>query len=281
MRRLAPVGLLPLLFLGACAPKIVRAARKGDASAAAAAYPGAMEFHVGLAVGEAAMNGHEAALKVLLDLGADPDGRHDLSGAWVTALMLAAKDGRVGTARMLLDYGASVNAQPNNNRTLGTYNFYTALIFAAKGGHADVVKLLLERGAATNLRGGRTPGRTAQEWAEKEGHAAVALLIEEAERGGARTVTDRRHTEGVQSLGIGKALRGAAAIVPGGGALGNNVRALTGVKQDVFSAGAGAAGAVRGAGSAAQAVQSAVEGAAAVKEAADAAADPLKDSEKP
>lgn len=80
------------------------------------------------------------AVKRLLEQKANPktttDERH-----WrkLTPLHLAAEDGSLEIAKLLLDHGANIAAQDSSKRT--------PLDRAADHGHPDVVKLLVERGA--------------------------------------------------------------------------------------------------------------------------------------
>lgn len=55
----------------------------------------------------AAQHGHEAALKLLLEKGADVNYREEITG-W-TALMLAALNGHMTAAQILVDFGADTN----------------------------------------------------------------------------------------------------------------------------------------------------------------------------
>ena len=68
--------------------------------------------------------------------GADPN--TTLRGG-ETALMTAARTGRVGPVKALLDAGAKVDAKDRKGQT--------ALMWAAADGHAAVVELLIKSGA--------------------------------------------------------------------------------------------------------------------------------------
>ena len=82
---------------------------------------------------------------MLLDKGANIDATTDsewpCAYAWTrwTALHRAANRGHVGTVKILLNRGASINATTDTTST--------ALHEAAEGGYIEVVKMLLERGA--------------------------------------------------------------------------------------------------------------------------------------
>lgn len=90
---------------------------------------------------------------------ATPDGK--------TALMFAAKAGRLGLVNDLLRAGANVNAV---NRHAGT-----ALMYAAQGGYLPVVQRLLEVGATVNATS--TNGWTALTIASAKGYAPIVRLL--------------------------------------------------------------------------------------------------------
>jgi ankyrin repeat protein len=99
---------------------------------------------------DAAQWGSAAAVKALLDQGADPNTRNDVGA---TPLMRAVND--LAKTRLLIDRGANVNARSDDGRT-------PLLIAAGLSGAAPVVKLLIERGAnvavkAPGLMGETTP----------------------------------------------------------------------------------------------------------------------------
>ena len=90
-----------------------------------------------------------------------------------TALMTAAENGDTEVVSLLLNNGADVNAQDNDNWG------GTALMLAVIGGHADVVNALLENGAdvSATLSGGPMSGVSALMMAVVVGHADVAIAI--------------------------------------------------------------------------------------------------------
>ena len=86
---------------------------------------------------DAVNRGDAAAVEAALAAGADPNA---IGANGFTALCMAAHDGDLDVARLLLDGGANVNAaRPESG--------YTALHFAAERGHVGVARLLLDRGA--------------------------------------------------------------------------------------------------------------------------------------
>jgi len=90
----------------------------------------------------AALNGHVAAIAVLLKAGAHVDGeRHDT----YTALMLASWGGHAASARSLLAVGANVHHVEINCG-------FTTLHFAAANGYVDIVLALLDAGARVDVQ---------------------------------------------------------------------------------------------------------------------------------
>jgi TolB-like protein len=113
--------------------------------------------------------GDVSAVKALLDAGKNPnETKSGYSG--LTALHQAAANSQVGTAKLLIERGANVNAKA----ALGTPLHYAALT-----GQAEMVKLLLDSGADPE------PGTGTSQWsplqlAEKKGHKMAAELIRAA-----------------------------------------------------------------------------------------------------
>ena len=93
----------------------------------------------GTALGTAAEGGYLAAVRLLLEAGADVDAP---DGNFATPLMQAAAPGHIEVVQALLDAGARVDACENGKRT--------ALSFAAYAGNTEVVQLLLRHGAKPN-----------------------------------------------------------------------------------------------------------------------------------
>ncbi len=90
-----------------------------------------------------------------------------------TALVRASLAGRVEVVRQLLKHGADPNIK---NKLDGT-----PLMFAAANGHTVVVREFVRVGA--DLRAKDYKGRTARDWATKEGYADLAALLRKAEEG--------------------------------------------------------------------------------------------------
>ena len=89
------------------------------------------------------MNGNAAIIERLIQAGADPN--VPLSKTGDTALMMAARTGKVEAAKVLLDHGAQVNAKENWGGT-------TALMWAVSERHPEVVQLLVDHAADVNAK---------------------------------------------------------------------------------------------------------------------------------
>jgi hypothetical protein len=112
----------------------------------------------------AAKWGHEAMVRLLLDKGTDIEAR---DGSGWTALYGAAIQGHEAVMRLLLEKGADIETRDGSG--------WTALYVAAILGHEAVVRLLLEKGADIEARDGN--GWTALHWAAIRGHEAVVRLL--------------------------------------------------------------------------------------------------------
>ena len=90
----------------------------------------------------ACTNGNGAMVELLLKAGADPNTA--LPGG-ETALMTAARTGKVDAVKALLAHGADVNAKESRRGQ-------TALMWAAAEGNVEVVEALLKAGADLHAR---------------------------------------------------------------------------------------------------------------------------------
>ena len=112
----------------------------------------------------AASNGHEAALDMLLEKGANPNTTNKISR---TPLILAVFFGNKVGVRLLLAKGAKIDITDKATET--------ALICAARKGHTVVVGLLLANEAKQDIR--NKDGETALSLANKNGHFSVVSLL--------------------------------------------------------------------------------------------------------
>jgi hypothetical protein len=115
----------------------------------------------------AALEGHEACVKVLLDAGADTE-RAEKDGC--TALIAAAFCGHAACVNALLDAGADKERAKKDG--------CTALMAAAFHGHEECVKALLDAGADKNCA--QKDGRTALMFAANKGHEACVKALLDA-----------------------------------------------------------------------------------------------------
>jgi ankyrin repeat protein len=81
----------------------------------------------------------------------------------LTPLLFAARDGKIASAKVLLDHGADINLVDPDR--------HTPLIIALSSGHFDVAGLLIERGADVNMED--KVGQTAL-YAAVDGHTVPA-----------------------------------------------------------------------------------------------------------
>ena len=89
----------------------------------------------------AASAGHPNILSLLLEHGADLEGRGRYGG---TPLHRASSSGKVEAGQSLLDRGADINAQEEDG--------WTPLILAAMNRNVEFVRMLLERGASIDVQ---------------------------------------------------------------------------------------------------------------------------------
>ena len=116
-------------------------------------------FHI------AVMNGHESITQLLLQKASCGDGAEDQRVACNVALRALPHDYE-GVARVLLEYGAEINAIDQHG--------ISPLHVVASKGYTNITRLLLSRGADLKAYGGE-----ALEWAALEGHGnTVSLLLQ-------------------------------------------------------------------------------------------------------
>ena len=125
------------------------------------------------ALGIAAQNGKLKAARALVGAGADVNGSVAKGG--YSPLMLAAISGSDELTETLLAHGARVNATNPGG--------VTALMIAAAGNHFIIASMLLKAGAQIEARS--EDGRTALSIAQANNSAAVVKLLEEAAQKGA------------------------------------------------------------------------------------------------
>lgn len=109
--------------------------------------------------------GHYDIAKLLLDKGADPNGREYRQR---TALHNACLQGHMDIIRLLIEHGAEVNSRNDMN--------FPPLESAICNSHYQVIKLLLEQGAEVNFKGGNT-GTTTMHEAVFMGHPGIVKLL--------------------------------------------------------------------------------------------------------
>lgn len=148
-------GDAPPLPVDPNANAMIEALRRGDraafartfgANAAAANMRGAAGTTPLMA---AALYGDAAAMKRLLDAGADPNLKNE---AGATALMWAVPD--LEKIHLLVERGADVNARSDDGRT-------PVLITAGHRGSVEALRFLLDRGAKPSVKAGSLFGDTA------------------------------------------------------------------------------------------------------------------------
>ena len=119
----------------------------------------------------AAFNRNTVAARVLVDFGADVNAM-DKTG--LTPLMLAAENGDTGMTGVLIEARADIDFRRGGN------NRETALMRAAYKGSSDVVKALLKAGADPILTD--TFNHTALKYAENAYQHGTRFVLEEAEQ---------------------------------------------------------------------------------------------------
>jgi uncharacterized protein len=116
----------------------------------------------------AAFFGHPAAIKALIEEGADVNA--EATNSFVTRvrpLHSAAANGDRECSRLLLNAGADVNAQQGDG--------FTPLMEAAQVGDLELARTFLEAGADRSMS--REDGTTAESLAREAGHKAVLELL--------------------------------------------------------------------------------------------------------
>ena len=114
---------------------------------------------------------HEKAVRMLVEAGAQLENPH-----FYTPLSYAAYQGNERVMRYLIERGARVNIDAQNGLTYVN----TPLMMAAIQGNENVTRLLLRAGADADIR--VRGGHTAAEFAAKYRHAALARLLQCAQR---------------------------------------------------------------------------------------------------
>lgn len=117
-------------------------------------------------LGLAAYFKQPAAVRLLLDRGADPN-QAARNPTKVTALHAAVSSNQPQIVEWLLDAGADVNARQQSD--------YTPLMGAAANARTEILEMLLPRGADATLL--TTDGKTAADLAREHGHEAVAARL--------------------------------------------------------------------------------------------------------
>ena len=112
---------------------------------------------------------HKEIVALLLESGADADGR--AGEEYYTPLCYAASSGQQDVVRMLLEHGA--------DPTFVCHDFSTPLSHAVRGGQVDIARLLIRRGAKLTNGAGESLTQYVNKWTENR-DAVLALLQEHA-----------------------------------------------------------------------------------------------------
>ncbi|KAL2831281.1 hypothetical protein BJY01DRAFT_226732 [Aspergillus pseudoustus] len=115
----------------------------------------------------AAETGHKRIAKLLLDQGADVEGKDAMTDR--TPLSWAAAKGHKDVIRLLIENGASLEST-------NKYGGRTPLLWAVEAGHKSAAKILLDRGAGIEVKDSHT-SRTPLTWAVAGGHSRVIKLL--------------------------------------------------------------------------------------------------------
>jgi len=124
----------------------VQKASEGDVQAVGNFLLGGMDPNVtdekgNTALIAAAKEGHQEIVQLLLEKGADIEGRDSKFGG--TPLIWAAIRGQTDTVKLLLEKGADINGVEEKNGMSG-------IILAAIKGNNQIIEVLLENGADVN-----------------------------------------------------------------------------------------------------------------------------------
>ncbi|KAK1596710.1 ankyrin repeat-containing domain protein [Colletotrichum navitas] len=117
-------------------------------------------------------------LDIALQAGARIEDKDRFSRGQKTPLQVAAEVGDIGAVRLLLNYGAQINAPPDDEfgRTALTGGI-TALQGAAISGNINIAKQLLDHGADVNAAPAVEEGRTAIEGAAEHGRLDMVRFL--------------------------------------------------------------------------------------------------------
>ncbi|KAH6880827.1 ankyrin repeat protein [Thelonectria olida] len=139
------------------------------------------------AIQAACMHGHEQAVQMLVDAGADI---HfcGINNFQRNALQIACGHGNEKVVDVLLSAGAKVNevlltparwvyGSPASSGSVSRYNGRTALQAASERGHVHLVRRLLELGADVNAPPSATSGCTALQAAAAAGYMTILKLL--------------------------------------------------------------------------------------------------------
>jgi ankyrin repeat protein len=120
----------------------------------------------------AASSGNFEVVRMLIECYPTDINARDVHG-WTPLLFASggdsSKDGSVRVVRLLLEHGADMNAQAQNDRT--------PLQWASMNGALEVVRLLLEHGSEVEAK--HNGGKTTLQVAVDRGHAEVVELLRE------------------------------------------------------------------------------------------------------
>jgi len=108
---------------------------------------------------------HENIAAFLLENGMNPN---HMNWRYVTLLHDMAQEGQINKLKLLLDYGANIDAIDEEYRS-------TPLGLAARWGHLETVRLLLDRGADPHKAG--ASWAIPLTWAKKKGHSEIEALL--------------------------------------------------------------------------------------------------------